>query len=731
MDRQRTSKAPNIATLVIIALLAGVATGIFFGEMVAFLKVIGDAYVRLLQMTVLPYIFVSLVSGLGRLTYRQAGQIALKAGTMLLVLWAIGFATILLATTAYPEWQAASFFSTAIVESGSSIDFLQLYIPANPFYAMANTIVPAIVVFSLALGGALIAVEQKQTLLDLLSTISEALMRITRMVVWVAPIGIFAITASAAGTMRTDELGRLEVFVWITAVVWLLVIFWALPLLIAAFTPARYREVLLRSRAAVVTAFATGSLLIVIPMMVDTIKEIIRSYTGDEEDGAELNEEDEAMVDVLVPTAFNFPTIGMIMILGFIPFAAWFHGAPLSATEFSQFIGIGLFSAFGGANISLPYLLDAFALPSDLFQLYLIASVLIGRMSVSVGAMHVIVLSLMSLALMYGRFRITLKRVAIYIALVVSVTYVVLASVGFVIDRTITHEYTQDQMLVGMHILQQSVETRVHDSLPAPVPASDLSHSRIEIIRSRGTMRVGYLPDRLPFAFRNSNGDVVGLDIAMAHELTRDLDVSLELVRIPDGATAVAAMNSGQIDILMTGLYITPGLSENFALTEPHLEQNFAFVVSDHRRAEFSSRDIVQNTENLRIAVPDQDYFVKQAQSYLPQAHLIRVPSPRMFFRGELDADALAFTAEAGSAWSLIYPDYTVAIPKPTRIKFPMTYALPRGDVEFQSQVQDWLELKQRDETIVRLFDYWIKGQTRATSEPRWSVIRDVLHWVD
>ena len=267
-----------MSSLVLIALLLGILTGILFGEMVAFLKVIGDAYVRLLQMTVLPYVLVSLAAGLGRLSYRQAGQIAITTGTILLVLWAIGFATVLLAASAYPDWQAASFFSTALVESSRDIDFLQLYIPSNPFYSLANTIVPAIVVFSLALGGSLIAIENKQTLLDLLATLSEAMITITRFVVSLAPLGIFAITASAAGTMRVEELDRLQVFIWISAVVWLVLILWTLPMLVATFTPTRYREVLMQSRDALVTAFATGSLLIVIPMMADAIS--TKSYHG-------------------------------------------------------------------------------------------------------------------------------------------------------------------------------------------------------------------------------------------------------------------------------------------------------------------------------------------------------------------------------------------------------------------------------------------------------------------
>ena len=54
--------------------------------------------------------------------------------------------------------------------------------------------------------------------------------------------------------------------------------------------------------------------------------------------------------------------------------------------------------------------------------------------------------------------------------------------------------------------------------------------------------------------------------------------------------------------------------------------------------------------------------------------------SAREFFepRGE-ELDALVFSAEAGSAWSLLYPAYTVAIPQPDVLAVPLAYPMPRG----------------------------------------------------
>jgi hypothetical protein len=42
-----------------------------------------------------------------------------------------------------------------------------------------------------------------------------------------------------------------------------------------------------------------------------------------------------------------------------------------------------------------------------------------------------------------------------------------------------------------------------------------------------------------------------------------------------------------------------------------------------------------------------------------------------------------------------------------------------------------WLTLKQKDRTIAALYDYWVLGKNAVAASPRWSVVRNVLHWVE
>jgi hypothetical protein len=60
-----------------------------------------------------------------------------------------------------------------------------------------------------------------------------------------------------------------------------------------------------------------------------------------------------------------------------------------------------------------------------------------------------------------------------------------------------------------------------------------------------------------------------------------------------------------------------------------------------------------------------------------------------------------------------------------------MAYPLPRGDAEWSGFVSTWVEMNTRNRVVDRLFTHWISGGGAEPEQPRWSVIRDVLHWVE
>src|SRR4051794_20896555 len=92
---QKKKKPRGDSELVVWGVVLGLACGLVFGEYCRSLTLIGDAYVKLLQMTVLPFITVSLILGLGSLTASQARQLASKGGALLLLFWAIALVAVI------------------------------------------------------------------------------------------------------------------------------------------------------------------------------------------------------------------------------------------------------------------------------------------------------------------------------------------------------------------------------------------------------------------------------------------------------------------------------------------------------------------------------------------------------------------------------------------------------------------------------------------------------------
>ena len=78
----------------------------------------------------------------------------------------------------------------------------------------------------------------------------------------------------------------------------------------------------------------------------------------------------------------------------------------------------------------------------------------------------------------------------------------------------------------------------------------------------------------------------------------------------------------------------------------------------------------------------------------------------------------------------MLYPAYSVAIPQPDVLAIPLAYPMAWGDPELVSFINTWIELKKKDKTIATLYDYWILGKNAVPKPPRWSVLRNVLHWV-
>jgi Na+/H+-dicarboxylate symporter len=713
----------SLSARILAGLALGVFVGLFFGESAGALQPVADIYIRLMQMTVLPYLVVTLILGLGQLSAAQARRLAARMAVLLAIFCALALAVIALMPLAFPPFRDAAFYTNAASEPRQSFAFADIFFTPNPFHALANTIIPAVVLFSCALGIALIGSKDKAPALALLRTLDDAIGRVTHFVVGLTPYGVFAIAAVAAGTLDPATLTRLEVYFVTFAVASLLLTFVVLPLATMAVTPFSYREIVGIAKEALLTAFIAQSVFIVLPMLVERAKELLRRHGMLTEDGA-------SAAEVVVPILFNFPNAGRLLTLLFVPFAAWLVGAPLRAADFPTLLVAGLFSYFAKAQVALPFLMDLVAVPHDLFQLYIPTTIITGKFDSLVAAMNLLVFALLGAGATGGV--LVLERARLVRAGLLIMLSIVAAVIGtrLLLGGLIDTSYRKDQVLRGMHLPREALPSVVH-AVPPPAVEGMGSVPALERIRTRGSLRVGFVPDLLPYAFTNARGELVGFDIELAGRLARDLGVAkLELVQTRwDQLPLLLA--TGSIDVMMTVPYAVYWLRD-LHFSTPHTEGVYGFAVRDERRHDFASMAELRRQRGLVIGVPVAVEFMQERiRDYVGplDATFVGVADPREFFEGRrADLDALFMRAEVGSAWSLLHPEYTVVVPQPAVFRAPAGVAVSRAhSADLAAFIDDWLVIQRASGAVAHARDYWVLGQGAEEKRPRWSILRNVL----
>ncbi len=725
---------PGLAEQVLIGLVLGIAAGVFFGETTHALKTVGDAFIMLLQVAVIPYIVASLITALGQLTLVDAKKLGLKAGGVLLVLWGIGIAVLLLTPLAFPDWPSASFFSTSQVEEAEPVDFLKLYIPVNPFASLANAVLPAIVVFSVLIGVALIGVKSKQSVLAPLSAIAEALMVVTGFVARLAPYGVFALAASAAGTLDIEEIDRLQVYAVVYMAIAVILSFWVLPALLTTVTPLRYLDVMRAFRGAMITAFAAGSVLIVLPLLAAECKKLMDEERNSGADGDEAS----STVDVLIPAAYTFPGLGNILSLTFVLFAGWYVGSPVPVSEYPQFIASGLASLFGGTILTIQFLLDLLKLPRDLFQFFVTIDVLGTRFSTLAAVMTISTTALVGAYALQGRLCLHMLPLLRFAAITAALMVGTLLGIRAFYTYVVVAPYTKDQALRELHLLADPQPATVYRDIPPALKAVATGPADVVQIRARGVLRACYLNGDFPSSFFNAGGQLVGFDIELVHRLARSLELPLELLPVDGEGKEEAALllDSGVCDLFASTMGIAPRRMEAFTMTIPVYTASVGFIVPDHERHAFESWDAIRaRGASVRIGVPGNPEAMAFARSMLPHAVLLPLGglgAQREVFESESPAvDAIGDLAEEGAAWTLLYPRFTLVVPKPT-VFTPQGFAVARGNESLAQMLDAWIIEAKAQGTVDALYRYWMLGDAaRRIKPPRWSVIRDVLHWVN
>jgi len=220
---------------ILIGLVLGAVCGPLMGGVAVRIKPVGDAFINLLIMVVVPLVMASLIVGTASLgDLRKLGRIGLKTVAFYLVATALAVALGLVAGEIFspgagldPAVKASMLSDYAGVSAEQLAratqkptigELLVRIIPRNPFKAMADTEFLQIIFFALLFGIALtiLSEQRRKPVVDVLETVNDAMIVLVKLVMRVAPIGVFALIAAVAAQFGYGVLITLLKYVLVT-----------------------------------------------------------------------------------------------------------------------------------------------------------------------------------------------------------------------------------------------------------------------------------------------------------------------------------------------------------------------------------------------------------------------------------------------------------------------------------------------------------------------------------
>ena len=731
-------KKVSLSNKAFIALIAGILCGLFFGDMCVYLKPFGDIFIKIMQITVLPYIIVSLLHGIGGLKKEEAKSIAIKGSFVLLSFWIISILIFSIMQLTFPVIKSAAFYSSS-THSVQPTNFIDLFIPSNPFASLANNAIPAVVLFCVLFGIAFINIKSKEKIVTLkfMDLLCKSIERITKMLINIMPYGVFALTANTAGTITSSHLAVLSIYIIGYVACTFFIVILVIPLIISSITRFTYYDILSETKGLLIFAFATGNVFITLPLIVDTVKNL---YAKNNKQDEQVN----AKVDLLVPIFYNFPKIGKLSLLFFILFVAWFYNHPLTIVKQVELGIVGLFSLFGSKYYAIPFLLKFSRLPGDAFNLFMASQEIIRKFTSLLSAMGLFSCTLICTALYTNFFKLRIWKLYKSIILVSIIFILLLSSLRFFFSITLPDLYKGDKELRGMVLPKTNTGQNYSDLISAKryhkIPKHLLNTNAaisdkkdvLSQIKKRKVLRVGYNSNTMPFNFLNNKGDLVGYDIQMAYELAIFMNCpKIEFIPIQYDSLA-GILNNRICDIIMATVTITSGRMSHMLFSSSYLTQTLSLVVEDYQQEEFSTVKNINKMKGLKMATLQGSAFIPIIQRIFPNTTIIEINNFSTFFKTDI-ADAMIVTAEEGFTWTLLYPHYSVAMFTPNNsLKFPIAYPVAKdGGESFRLLLNAWLTMSKTNGLLHRAYEYWILGEKEPSTIPkRWSVIRNVLHFV-
>lgn len=288
---EKTKKKIGLSTQIFIALLIGALFGVVIHYWIpssyikdtviveGVLYVVGQGFIRLMQMLVVPLVFCSLICGsmaigdtktLGKVGVKTIGFYLVT--TALAVCVALGSALLINPGRGLDMDAVQKGTVSSTTEATSLVDTLLNIIPKNPVQSMANGDMLPIIVFALFVGITLAKLGTRGSVVaNFFSQFNDVMMEMTMAIMKVAPIGVFCLIARTFATVGFSAFAPMLKYmgnVTLALAIQCLVVYQILLFVFTRLNPFKFIKKFLPVMG---FAFSTATSNATIPMSIDTL----------------------------------------------------------------------------------------------------------------------------------------------------------------------------------------------------------------------------------------------------------------------------------------------------------------------------------------------------------------------------------------------------------------------------------------------------------------------------
>lgn len=251
---------------------------------------LGQIFIRLLLMLVVPLLFAALVMGVAELDLKQVGRLGVRTLGYTVAFSVISVAIGLLLVNTLQPGVGLSDEARALASGGAQIKaapppgdtspsaLLVSMVPTNPLRAAADGDMIGLIVFSLifGIGLALTPGESAQRLRETIQGLYDVMMRLIDGVLKLAPLGVGALLFSMTARLGFHILGQLASYVGVVLLALGLHMFVVYSLSVRFLGGRNPIEFFRESRLAIVTAFSTSSSSATLPTALKVAEENLK-----------------------------------------------------------------------------------------------------------------------------------------------------------------------------------------------------------------------------------------------------------------------------------------------------------------------------------------------------------------------------------------------------------------------------------------------------------------------